>query len=75
MAKQIALMDLMMLLAETQSSPMHVCGLMLFEKPRGQRGLVREIVKAYRDARPTPPFDGVPELSGTHTPRWLHADN
>ena len=75
LAKKIALMDLMMLLAETQSSPMHVCGLMLFEKPRGQRGLVREIVKAYRDARPTPPFDGVPELSGTHTPRWLQADH
>ena len=39
LAKQIALMDLMMLLAETQSSPMHVCGLMLFEKPVGQREL------------------------------------
>jgi WS/DGAT/MGAT family acyltransferase len=69
--KPIPLIDLMMLLGETQSSPLHVCGLMLFDKPKGQRGLVREIVDAYRAARPTPPFDAVPDLSGTHTPRWL----
>ncbi|MDT8408408.1 MAG: wax ester/triacylglycerol synthase family O-acyltransferase [Wenzhouxiangellaceae bacterium] len=73
LSKQIPLMDVMMLLAESQSNPMHVCGLMLFEKPSGRRGLVREIVEAYRAARPTPPFDCVPELSGTHTPRWLQA--
>jgi len=75
LSKQIPLMDLMMLLAETQSNPMHVCGLVLFEKPGGRRGLVKEIVEAYRAARPTPPFDSVPELSGTHTPRWQQADN
>ena len=75
MSKQIPLMDVMMLLAEAQSNPMHVCGLMLFEKPEGRRSLVREIVEAYRAARPTPPFDCVPELSGTHTPRWLPAAN
>lgn len=28
-------MDLMILLAGAQSNPMHVCGLMLFEKPHG----------------------------------------
>lgn len=75
MSKQIPLMDLMMLLAEAQSNPMHVCGLMLFEKPKGRRGLVKEIVDAYRAARPTPPFDGVPELSGTRTPRWREAEH
>ncbi|MBS3824709.1 MAG: wax ester/triacylglycerol synthase family O-acyltransferase, partial [Wenzhouxiangellaceae bacterium] len=75
LSKQIPLMDVMMLLAESQSNPIHVCGLMLFEKPKGRRGLVREIVEAYRAARPTPPFDGVPELSGTHTPRWLPAND
>ncbi|MDT8322347.1 MAG: wax ester/triacylglycerol synthase family O-acyltransferase [Xanthomonadales bacterium] len=75
MPQSIPLMDVIMLLAETQASPMHVCGLMLFEKPKGRRGLVREIVEAYRAARPAPPFDCVPELSGTHTPRWLQATN
>ena len=75
MSKQIPLMDLMMLLAETQSNPIHVSGLMLFDKPEGRRGLVREIVDAYRSARPTPPFDCVPEFSGTHTPRWREAEH
>jgi len=75
LSKQIPLMDVMMLLAETQTNPIHVCGLMLFDKPRGRPGLVREIVDAYRAARPTPPFDCVPELSSTHAPRWLHAPN
>ena len=74
LAKQIPLIDLMMLLGETRASPMHVCGLMLFEKPKGRRGLVKDIVEAYRQARPTPPFDSVPELAGTHTPRWLAAE-
>ncbi len=73
MPRLIPLMDLMWLLAETQSNPIHVCGLMLFDKPRGRRGLVREIVEAYRAARPTPPFDAVADLSGTHTPRWMVA--
>ncbi len=71
--KKIALMDLMWLLAESQSSPIHVCGLMLFEKPKGRSDIVREIVKAYRKARPTPPFDCIPDLGGTHTPRWREA--
>jgi len=75
LSKQIPLMDLMMLLAETQANPMHVCGLMLFEKPRGRRGLVKEVVEAYRAAHPTPPFDGVPELSGRHAPRWQQPHN
>lgn len=75
MPKPIPLIDLMMLLGETQSNPLHVCGLMLFDKPKGRRGLVREIVASYREARPTPPFDAVPDLSGTHTPRWLPAPN
>ncbi|TVQ27391.1 MAG: wax ester/triacylglycerol synthase family O-acyltransferase [Wenzhouxiangella sp.] len=73
MARKIPLMDLMWLLAETQSNPIHVCGLMLFEKPGGRPELVREIVAAYRAARPTPPFDSVPDLGSTHAPRWRKA--
>ncbi len=67
------MMDLMWLLAETQSNPIHVCGLMLFEKPTGRPDLVAEIVRAYRAARPTPPFDCIPDLGGTRAPRWLPA--
>lgn len=40
LSKQIPLMALMMLPGETQSNRIHVCGLMLFEKPTGRRGLV-----------------------------------
>lgn len=73
MGKKIPLMDLMWLLAETQANPIHVCGLMLFDKPKGRPEVVREIVAAYREARPTPPFDCVPELEVTHAPRWREA--
>jgi diacylglycerol O-acyltransferase / wax synthase len=73
LGKSIALMDLMWLLAETQSNPIHVCGLMLFEKPKGRPEVAREIVTAYRAATPTPPFDCIPDLAGAHTPRWRQA--
>jgi WS/DGAT/MGAT family acyltransferase len=66
-------MDLMWLLAETQSSPIHVCGLLLFEKPDNRPGLVSDIVRAYRRARPSPPFDSVPDLAATR-PRWHTAE-
>lgn len=73
LGNKIALMDLMWLLAESQASPIHVCGLMLFEKPKGRPDIVREIVDSYRKARPTAPFDCIPDLSGTRTPRWREA--
>ncbi len=73
MARKIPLLDVMWLLAESRSNPIHVCGLMLFEKPKGRPGLVGEIVKAYRQALPTPPFDAVPDLSVTHAPEWRKA--
>ena len=74
MAKKIPLMDLMWLLAETQANPIHVCGLMLFQKPPGRPGIVREIVEAYRKASPSEPFDCVPDLEVTHAPRWRPAE-
>ncbi len=73
MSRKIPLLDLMWLMAETQASPIHVCGLMLFEKPKGRPGLVREIVDSYRDEVPTAPFDCVPDLGGTHAPQWRKA--
>ncbi|MFW5816346.1 MAG: wax ester/triacylglycerol synthase domain-containing protein, partial [Wenzhouxiangella sp.] len=73
MSRKIPLLDLMWLMAETQASPIHVCGLLLFEKPKGRPGIVREIVDAYRSELPTPPFDCVPDLGGTHAPQWRPA--
>jgi len=54
---------------QSQSNPIHFCCLMQFKKPADRGGLVGEIVDAYRTARTTPPFDCVPEMAGTHTPR------
>ncbi|MGY6553956.1 MAG: wax ester/triacylglycerol synthase family O-acyltransferase [Wenzhouxiangella sp.] len=75
MGKKIPLMDLLWLLAETQANPIHVCGLMLFEKPAGRDGIVREIVDAYRQAEPTAPFDCIPDLEVTRAPEWKKADH
>lgn len=60
----IAPLDLMWLLMETPASPTHVGALLLFDKPRGRPHVVREIVEAYREHAPTPPFNLVPRLGG-----------
>jgi WS/DGAT/MGAT family acyltransferase len=60
----------MWLIMETPASPTHVGALLLFEKPTGRPGVVREIVEAYRKHEPTPPFNYVPELGGTGRPRF-----
>ena len=75
MGKKIPLMDLLWLLAETQANPIHVCGLLLFEKPAGRDDMVRDIVSAYRKAEPTAPFDCIPDLDVTHAPVWKKADH
>ncbi|MFO1407860.1 MAG: wax ester/triacylglycerol synthase family O-acyltransferase [Steroidobacteraceae bacterium] len=63
MSKTIPPLDLMWLAMETSSAPTHVGALMLFGKPKGRPGAVREIVEAYRAVRPTPPFNCVPDLA------------
>jgi WS/DGAT/MGAT family acyltransferase len=73
MNKPIAPLDLMWFLMETQASPTHVGALLIFEKPRGRPRLVREIVERYRGCEPTPPFNFVPELTGTRVPRFREA--
>jgi WS/DGAT/MGAT family acyltransferase len=63
--------DLIFLLIETADTPMHVGGLMLFDRPpRGADGLVERIAASYRAARPIPPFDQLPVLSPGALPRW-----
>jgi diacylglycerol O-acyltransferase len=62
MNKPIAPLDLVWLLMESPTGTAHVGALMLFEKPPDRTALVPEIVEAYRQFRPTPPCDGVPEL-------------
>ncbi len=71
MARTIPPIDLIFLLLETADTPMHVGGVMLFERPaRGAADLVARIVRAYRAARPRAPFDQVPDFVATGMPRW-----
>lgn len=74
MARSISPVDLMFLLIETADTPMHVGGVMLFDRPpRGPDDLVARIVRAYRAARPRAPFDRIPDFVVTGLPRWRRA--
>jgi len=70
MKKPIPPLDLMWLIMETQASPTHVGALLLFEKPKNNAGVVRQIVEAARSYEPTAPFNYVPELGGTRLPHF-----
>ena len=73
MSKPIPPLDLMWLIMETQESPTHVGALLLFEKPKNNPKVVRQIVEAMRTYRPTPPFNYIPELVGTRLPQFREA--
>jgi len=73
MKKPIPPLDLMWLIMETQASPTHVGALLLFEKPKNNPGVVRQIVEAARSHEPTPPFNYIPELGGTRLPHFREA--
>jgi WS/DGAT/MGAT family acyltransferase len=70
-ARTIPPIDLMFLLIETPDAPMHVGGVMLFDRPpRARADLVARIARSYRAAQPLPPFDQVAEFVPTGMPRW-----
>jgi len=70
-ARTIPPIDLMFLLIETPDAPMHVGGVMLFDRPaRARPDLVARIVQAYRAAKPLPPFDQIADFVATGMPRW-----
>jgi WS/DGAT/MGAT family acyltransferase len=48
---------------------------MLFDPPRGRsaQAAARQVVRAYRAARPGPPFDCVPDLPVLGIPHWKNA--
>jgi diacylglycerol O-acyltransferase len=75
-ARTIPPVDLIFLLIETADTPMHVGGLMIFERPKSAPAdLVARIVRAYRAARPRAPFDQVPDFVATGMPRWRRVAN
>lgn len=76
MASTIPMLDLMFFLTETQDNPRHVGSVLIFRKPgRGGGKTVREIVEAYRHAKPAAPFNRVPVFRKIGLPEWREVDS
>jgi diacylglycerol O-acyltransferase len=75
MSTPIPMLDLMFFLTETQENPRHVGSVLIFRKPaRGAANTVREIVEAYRRAKPQPEFRRVPVFRKVGLPEWRVVD-
>jgi diacylglycerol O-acyltransferase / wax synthase len=72
MTKPIPPLDLSWLLLESPAGTTHVGAVLLFKKPAG-REPVEEIVQAYRECQPEPPFNYVPELLVRGAPHFREA--
>ena len=61
----IPMLDLMFFLTENQDNPRHVGAMLIFQRPRrGGARVLDQIVEAYRQATPVPPFNRIPVLQG-----------
>jgi WS/DGAT/MGAT family acyltransferase len=70
--RKLSALDLAFFLAESEGSPKHVAGLMLFQKPLGnRRNFGRRLVdELKKHDRPTEPFNLVIHFAGLTGPRW-----
>jgi WS/DGAT/MGAT family acyltransferase len=75
MPRSIQPLDLAFLWLDRPDTPANVGALLLFDPPPGRTaaGVVRQVVGAYRKARPTSPFDCIPELPLLGLPHWRPA--
>ena len=75
MLRPILPIDLVFLWLDRPETPANVGALVLFEPPPGLAAntAARQVVRAYRAARPTPPFDCVPDLPTLGLPQWRPA--
>jgi diacylglycerol O-acyltransferase len=74
--RPIPMLDLMFLLTESVANPRHLGSALVFRKPaHGGDRAVREIVEAFRAARPKPPFNRVPVLLRAGLPHWREVDH
>ena len=75
MSQTIPMLDLMFFLTETQDNPRHVGSVLIFQKPRrGGARVVREIVDAYRGAKPQAPFNRIPVFRKVGLPVWQEVE-
>ena len=72
MLRPIQPLDLAFLWIDRPETPSNVGALLLFDPPAGADAgrLARQVVRAYRAARPSSPFDGIPELPVLGLPQW-----
>jgi WS/DGAT/MGAT family acyltransferase len=77
MTRPMPLLDLASLLIERPETPSNVGALMLLDPPPGltAAAAANQVARAYRAARPAPPFDEVPDLSVLALPRWRPAEH
>jgi len=72
----IPMLDLMFCLTESMDNPRHVGSVLIFKRPaRGGTHTVREIVDAYRSARPRPPFNRIPVFRRAGLPVWQDVEH
>jgi diacylglycerol O-acyltransferase len=73
--RKLSALDLAFFLAESEGSPKHVAGLMLFQKPAGnRRDFGRRLVDELRQHdQPTEPFNLVIQFAGLSGPHWQPA--
>ena len=74
---RLSLLDLAFFLTESEQSPKHVAGLMIFKKPanssaRWVHNLAEELAK---HDKPVPPFNQVIDFRALGGPRWRTAEN
>jgi len=75
--RKLSALDLAFFLAESEASPKHVAGLMLFSKPpRAHRDFGRRLLDEFKaHDRPTEPFNLVIRFTGLSGPHWEPAAN
>lgn len=72
----LSLLDLGFFITETEASPKHVAGLLIFTKPKacGPKYLLDLFHELLNFDKPQPPFDQVLKLALTRAPYWEHCD-
>jgi diacylglycerol O-acyltransferase len=74
-ATPIPMLDLMFFLTESVENPRHVGSVLIFRRPRrGGANVAREIVEAYRRAKPQPPFNRIPVFRKAGMPEWQEVE-
>ncbi len=72
----IPMLDLMFFLTENQDNPRHVGAVLIFERPRrGGAKVLNQVIDAYRQATPVPPFNRIPVLLRAGLPEWHEVDD